>query len=80
MKQKPNCKKLLFNRAKEICSAKSVNVLRVILNSDSFYNLKTKILYKVKPSENGVIDSLRTLLSGNYRDQKPHIKLLLKAF
>ena len=80
MKQKPSCKKLLFNRAKEICSAKSVNVLQVILNSDSFYKLKTKILYKVKPSENGVIDSLRSLLYGNYRDQKPLIKLLLKAF
>ena len=62
MKQKPSCKKLLFNRAKEICSsAKSVNVLGVILNSDSFYNLKTKILYKVKPSENGVTDSLRAI-------------------
>ena len=80
MKQKPSCEKLLFNRAKEICSAKSVNVLRVILNSDSFYNLKTNILYKVKPSENGVIDSLRALLSGNYRDQKPLLKLLLKVF
>ena len=80
MKQKPSCKKLLFNRAKEICSAKSVNVLQVVLNSDSFYKLKNKILYKVKPSENGVIDSLRALFSGNYRDQKPLIKLLLKAF
>ena len=80
MKQKPSCKKFLFNRSKEIRIAKSVNVLRVILNSDSFYKLKNKILYKVKQSENGVIDSLRSLLSGNYRDQKPLIKLLLKAF
>ena len=80
MQQKPSCEKLLFNRAKEICSAKSVNVLQVILNSDTFYKLKNKILYKVKPNENGVIDSLRALLSGNYRDQKPLIKLLLKAF
>jgi hypothetical protein len=80
LQQKPICNTLLYNRVKTICKDHSTDILKLIVNTDSIFNMKKLLLPKVKSNENGVVDSLRTIFKHYDNEHKSLAKLLLKAF
>ena len=74
------CPYLLHKRAMAICSKYNLNKIKVWTSRDYIYTVKDRILRMNFNEEDGIVDSVSSLLRNRSERNMNILRLLLKAF
>ena len=75
-----DCKDILTHRARSICNKYQLNIYKYLLNDTYAAKCKADMLQYPKENDNGLIDTLRVLLSNIDKENMSLLRLLLKSY
>lgn len=71
----------LVRRVRSFCEKEDIDLCRYLFYKDYYINVKKRLKSNIQDGQNGLVDSIRTLLSGKYSTEARNtLRFLLKAF